>query len=237
MVLSGLPGAHVASCRGNKPHEAPAHNCRCGIYAGKHWEHLIEIGYAGYGIHGEVSLWGRIEECTLGYRAQYAYPKFFVVPPNMLCLDMVETEQKMKFLTDFNVDIFVAADNKTEKSIEKIPLWVPDFGYSAQGIAFIGERIQRMYSYRDEQCFADPKVDERLAIKGKGIAIVESFSRARKEVVARLWNQMCCRIPRESVVWNRQNNRWESDTAGTIRVVDYADRTGKVIVLGKSVGR
>ncbi len=39
------------------------------------------------------------------------------------------------------------------------------------------------------------------------------------------------------VVWNRQNNRWESDTAGTIRVVDYADRTGKVIVLGKSVGR
>jgi hypothetical protein len=226
--------AHVASCRSNLPHTAPDPNCRCGIYAGKHWEHLIGIGYAGYGIHGEVELWGKIEECKLGYRAQYAYPKFFVVPPNMLCLDMVETEQKMKALIDFNV---VAADNKTEIGMEKIPLWVKDFGYSAQGIAFIGERIQRMYSYRDEQCFTDPKVDERLAIKGKGIAIVESFSRARKEVVVRLWNQMCCRIPRESVVWNRQNNRWESDTAGIIRVVDYADRTGKVIVLGKSVGR
>src|SRR5271157_231821 len=224
--------AHVAACRKlamtspNKMawHESPDPQCRCGIYAGKHWEHLIEIGYAGYGVHGEVNLWGKIEECTLGYRAQYAYPKFFVVPPNMLCLNMVETEQKIKGLIDFNVDIYVSATNKAEIGIEKIPLWVPDFGFSAQGIAFVAERVQRIYSYHDDQG-TDPKVDERVAIKDKGIAIVESFDCKRNEVTARLWNQMLCRIPRERVVWSRDNNRWESDTTGVARVL--AQRAGR----------
>lgn len=227
--------AHVAKCRrtpfdlqrfGQMEHVAPAKGCRCGIYAGKNLEHLIEIRYASYGVHGEVDPWGTVEECDLGYRAQYAYPKFFVIPPNMLRLNMAETEQKMQGLIDFNVSIFVAADNKAEKGMEKIPLWMPDFGYSAQGIAFIADRIQRMYSYRDEQCFTDPKVDERIAIKGKGIAVVEAFDRGRKEVTVRLWNQCICRIQHERVVWSRDNNRWESDTVGTVRWT-HAATTGR----------
>lgn len=54
--------------------------CTCGIYAYK----SIEEAKSGFGptdsrysnrVYGSISLWGRVLECTNGYRAQYAYPK------------------------------------------------------------------------------------------------------------------------------------------------------------------
>ena len=47
-------------------------------------QHLIDINYIQRGIHGEVSLWGRLYRHTLGWSAQFAYPKFFIVPANMI---------------------------------------------------------------------------------------------------------------------------------------------------------
>ena len=61
----------------------PSEDCTCGMYAGINLQHLIDINYADQGIHGEVALWGRLQECSLGWRAQYAYPKFFIVPQDM----------------------------------------------------------------------------------------------------------------------------------------------------------
>ena len=204
--------AHVATCNNRKSHTAPARDCTCGLYAAKNWKHLIDIDYAGYGVHGEVALWGTIEECRLGYRAQYAYPKYFIVPPPMLTLDMRETERKMEALIAFNVDIFIATDNKPKVKIQKVPLWVKDFGYSAQGIGFISNCIQRFYSYRDDRSTGWPETDERVAIKGYGISVVKAVT--DKEVFVGLYNQLIHRIPRESVHWNTANNRWESDTVG-----------------------
>lgn len=56
----------------DKPHEAPAKKCSCGIYAGKQ-ELDLQTG-SGIVAWGRVALWGRIEEGEKGYRAQYAYP-------------------------------------------------------------------------------------------------------------------------------------------------------------------
>jgi hypothetical protein len=207
-----LPGeAHVAKCNNNHSHESPDRECTCGIYAAKHWKHLIDIGYAGYGIHGEVALWGKIEECHLGYRAQYAYPKHFIVPPNMLTADMRETERKMQALVAFNVDIFIATDNQPKVDTQKIPLWVRDFGYSAQGIDFITNRIQRFYSYHDDGA-NNPAVGDRLCITNEGISVVTEIT--EKEIFVCLYNQTIHRIPREKVCWNRGNNRWESGSLG-----------------------
>jgi len=208
--------AHVAYCRKHRDdHEAPAFGCRCGIYAAKHYEHLIEIGYGGYGIHGEVELWGRIEECRFGYRAQYAYPKFFVIPPNMLTNDMRETESKMEALIAFNVDIFVATDNAAKPDVPKVPLWVRDYGYSAQGIDFLVKRIQQGYSFNGDRADENPEVGERVCILNKGISVVTRVT--DKEVHVQLYTLQVHCIAREHIAWNRQNNRWESDSSGYLR--------------------
>jgi hypothetical protein len=223
--------AHVAKCNrgrdGGFPtlpskidysylHPVPNESCTCGIYAAKHWKHLIEIGYGGYGIHGEVALWGTIEECRLGYRAQYAYPKFFCVPPNMLTVGMKDTEERMEALIAYNVDIFVMVNNKPLPDVQKVPLWVKDFGYSAQGIDFLKNYIQRIYSFKDDRAEDDPEVGERLCIKNVGIAVVSAVTKTfPQEVTITLFNQTVHRIPREAIRWHSRNNRWESDTTGT----------------------
>jgi hypothetical protein len=216
--------AHVAVCRNNRPHIAPDLGCTCGIYAAKHWKHLIDIGYGGYGIHGEVALWGIIEECRLGYRAQYAYPKFFCVPPMMLTMDMKIAEAGMEALIAYNVDIFVLASSKPQPNVEKVPLWVKDFGYSAQGIDFVGKYIQRLYLFKGDRADENPEVGDRLCIKGVGIAVVKSV--AQNEVTITLFNQTIHRIPRERITWNFQNNRWESDTTGSSVALSRAAARG-----------
>ena len=65
-------------------HDAPHEECTCGIYAAKTLHHFRSAGYDRYGIHGEVYLWGTVVEHELGYRAQFAYPKNFFLPPDML---------------------------------------------------------------------------------------------------------------------------------------------------------
>ena len=61
-------------------HHVPDPDCTCGMYAGINMQHLIDISYIQRGIHGEVHLWGRLYRHTLGWRAQYAYPKLFRRP-------------------------------------------------------------------------------------------------------------------------------------------------------------
>lgn len=81
-----------ATCgRGNDEHEVPGERCSCGTYAAGTFNRLFDMGYtksrglfaAQHGevtIAGEVMLWGGIIPGSLGWRAQYAYPKTFLVP-------------------------------------------------------------------------------------------------------------------------------------------------------------
>ena len=77
-------GSVAAEFWKSKTHQVPDPGCTCGMYAGINIQHLIDINYIRRGIHGEVSLWGRLMRHTLGWRAQFAYPKFFIVPANMI---------------------------------------------------------------------------------------------------------------------------------------------------------
>lgn len=84
------PGERMtAAClkrRAVEPHEAPGRQCVCGIYSStdvaKIRHYLTYFGKptltgAAFGL---VKSWGRIVECELGYRAQYAYPAHIWLP-------------------------------------------------------------------------------------------------------------------------------------------------------------
>lgn len=126
-------------------HQVPDPNCTCGMFAGINMQHLIDINYIRRGIHGEVYLWGRLYRHSLGWRAQYAYPKYFVVPTNMVPFRFDEAQQRLKALVEFDVDIYLQPDREARVGQEKIPLWIRDYGYSQQGISFLIEKRQKWY--------------------------------------------------------------------------------------------
>jgi len=63
----------VATCKHGRMHSAPDLECSCGL----HGTHAVEIlrRTKNPSVLGTVSLWGRVVEHELGYRAQYAYPQ------------------------------------------------------------------------------------------------------------------------------------------------------------------
>lgn len=73
---------NVAICIQNGTHEAPWPDCQCGFWAFKDREHVEKALFNTYGgeqgkVIGQVALWGRVLECTDGYRGEYAYPQTF----------------------------------------------------------------------------------------------------------------------------------------------------------------
>jgi hypothetical protein len=148
-----------------KEHHVPSADCSCGMYAGINMQHLIDIGYIQQGIHGEVHLWGRLERNTLGWRAQFAYPKFFVVPANMVPFKVEEAQKRLAMLVEFDVDIYLQPKRDACVGQERIPLWVRDYGYTNQGISFLIERWQKWNSHKIEHTLA---AGDRVAVLGDG---------------------------------------------------------------------
>lgn len=63
-------------------HGVPRAECSCGVYAAKSDLSLHFRSYAETQvIWGEVYLWGKIQDYTEGYRAEFAYPKALYVAP------------------------------------------------------------------------------------------------------------------------------------------------------------
>jgi hypothetical protein len=65
-------------------YQAPQSDCLCGIYATQSLDHLHRTGYDLRGICGEVWVCGTVAEHKLGWSAQFAYPKNFVLPLSMM---------------------------------------------------------------------------------------------------------------------------------------------------------
>jgi hypothetical protein len=96
-------------------HVAPADRCRCGIYAAKQPEdaasYLEGRGWGeALGVHrviGTVSLWGRVVECTRGWRASHAYPKAIYVPTTRgpYWLRAERRDEVALALTDYGVPV------------------------------------------------------------------------------------------------------------------------------------
>jgi hypothetical protein len=70
----------------------PGVECSCGFYSAKSLRHLMQMGYHLYTdideakefkIIGQVACWGKVVEGTQGWRSQYAYPTYLILPFEM----------------------------------------------------------------------------------------------------------------------------------------------------------
>jgi hypothetical protein len=82
-----------AQCNRSEEHVPPADRCSCGIYAVTSFEELKRNSYNwqkpgdldwNTWVIAEVNLWGAIRRGTIGFRAQYGYPRKIYVPANKL---------------------------------------------------------------------------------------------------------------------------------------------------------
>jgi len=181
-------------------------------------QHMIDIGYIQRGIHGEVALWGRLYRHSLGWRAQFAYPKFFVVPANMVPLNMNEAKGRLDSLCDFGVDIYLQPDTEVTLKSEKIPLWMPDYGYTTQGLEWLVEKRKKWYEGRT--LLHTLAVGDRVAVFGttNGIGIVKDI--VGNEMFYTMFNpNLIYRKPVKDVKWNDANWRWETTGVGSVRGV------------------
>jgi hypothetical protein len=181
-------------------HEAPQTSCSCGIYASKNREHLRRTGYERFGICGDVYLWGSIVEHELGWRAQFAYPKSLVLPPDMIPFKMGEVESRLETLVAYDCAILVGNERN-------IPLWAKGSGYSPAGLDYLIE-MRKQYYVRHQLERALRKGD-RVAILGHGLAVVEQADENEARVV--LWNRLVLRIARKDIALNQRNMRWECE--------------------------
>ena len=193
--------AVVAKLR--KHHDPPHKGCKCGIYAAKNIEHLTDIGYLiHFEVTGEVYLWGKVVEHSLGYRAQFAYPKSIVLPRPMVP-NADEVESHLKPLIAYGVDIFIVApspDLAMGPPLVKppdIPLWTRASGYAKAGFDWIAERHRWRCSCREKE--RNLKVGDRVAVTGKGTGVVEHVDDNDVCVVMR--DKLALRIPRKQVEW------------------------------------
>jgi hypothetical protein len=182
-------------------HDAPQMNCTCGIYAAKSHADLQTAGYAGFGIHGEVFLWGTVVEHELGWRAQFACPKNFFLPLEMLPISLSILEPRLKRLTAYGCDIRIVSSEET------MPLWNGGAGYEASTLDLLVQRCKDRYARRQDA--RRIKCGDRVAILGRGIAVVEGINRTDVDVL--LWNRTALRIGRKEIVWDEINARWETD--------------------------
>lgn len=200
------------------PHPVPDPLCSCGMYAGINMKHLIDIGYVQRGLHGEVSLWGRLFRHTLGWRAQFAYPKNFIVPANMIPHRMDEAKQRLDALTEFGVDIYIQPEREAEVGQVNIPLWIADYGYSTQGLSWLVEKRAAWYS--DNPNVHKIAVGDRIAVfaSGGGIGIVKAIDDVDVHYTMFAPDKIY-RKPIKSIQWSQSNWRWETTGVGSVRGV------------------
>jgi hypothetical protein len=115
LVARCLHRAFPFPWRRRAKHVPPGRGCGCGVYAarepaeaasyleGRTWADALNV----HRVIGTVSLWGRVVECTRGWRASRAYPKAIYVPavraPYWLRAERVEDVALA--LTDYDVSV------------------------------------------------------------------------------------------------------------------------------------
>jgi hypothetical protein len=193
----------------NRPiqdHEAPADGCACGVYAAKSYEQLQGmIGVAGNEVRGEVYLWGRVVEHGAGYRAQFAYPKNFVLQyitsqePSFL-LEPSDLERLMVYGADISISL-----------APSILLWTKGSGYTAAGSDWLAGRGKPCGKWCEKWHRRTLQMGDRVAVLGQGVGLVEPDDSAPSGTVCvRLTNDYVFIVPQQGIVWNCQTWRWEA---------------------------
>jgi hypothetical protein len=183
----------------HNPAELPSFSCTCGVYAARTMEHLRQCGYRKLGVHGEVYLWGTVVEHERGWRAQFAYPKVLFLAADAIPFSLSEINSRLKTLAEFGTDIFLLHD------CERVALWKHGSGFDAAGLDYLIKTRKEYYVRRQQE--RSLKKDDRVAVLGHGIAVVEQVD--GREVHVALGNRRVLRIALKEIVVNEQNNRWE----------------------------
>lgn len=115
LVARCLHHAMLLPWRRRSQHVPPARNCGCGIYAAREPEEAVSYldgrswadGLSVHRVIGTVSLWGRVVECTRGWRGSRAYPKKIYVPPTRapFWLRADRVDEIALALTDYDVPV------------------------------------------------------------------------------------------------------------------------------------
>ncbi len=191
--ISGLPRFKHDS------HQVPHPSCTCGVYAAKAIERLQQSGYRRFGVYGEVHLWGTVIEHERGWRAEFAYPKSFVLAPHALPFSLTTIDARLKTLTAFGTDIFILKDD------QRIVLWEKGSGYDATGLDHLIANRESYYVRRLHELTIEQ--GDRVSILGRGIGVVKDTG--PKEVTVVFGKLAPLRIARKEIIRNHQNNRWE----------------------------
>jgi ribosomal protein L37E len=77
-----------AECRRCGADEVPGEHCACGFYSAKTVEHLMSMRYHEYDadglgmyhVVGRVANWGKVIECSSGWRSAFSYPVHLYIP-------------------------------------------------------------------------------------------------------------------------------------------------------------
>lgn len=209
-------------------HHVPDPNCTCGMYAGINMQHLIDINYIQRGIHGEVDLWGRLYRHTLGWRAQYAYPKNFFVPVNMVPVKVEEAQRRLAALVEFGVEVHLQPEREARVGQQTIPLWMSDYGYTTQGTEFLIDRWKRWSTTKIVHALA---VGDRLAVLSNvngGIGVVKEINDDNAYFTMFAPDAVYHKKVKE-IVWNERNWRWETNGAGSMRTSERKATTRSVL--------
>ena len=89
-----------------------------------------------------VYLWGIVVEHELGWRAQFACPKNFFLPLEMLPVSMSILEPRLKTLATFGCGIHLIGREGN------MPLWVRNSGYEAAALDLLVQRCKSWYARR-----------------------------------------------------------------------------------------
>jgi preprotein translocase subunit YajC len=160
-----------------------------------------QCGYKRFGVHGEVSLWGKVVEHERGWRAQFAYPKTLFLAANAIPFSLSEINSRLRTLAEFSTDIFLVRNR------ERVALWRHGSGFDEAGLDCLIQARKEYYVRRQRE--RTLKKGDRVAVLGHGIAVVEQVD--GKEVHVALGNRLVLRIARKEIVANEQNNRWECE--------------------------
>jgi hypothetical protein len=145
-------------------------------------------------------------EHELGWRAQFAYPRSLVLPPDLIPPDAKEMEARLGALAAYDVDIFMLGGGR------KIHLCRKGSGFDAAGLDYLIRKRTDYYVRRQRD--RTLMKGDRVAVLGRGIAVVEHADET--EVQALLRNRIMVRMRRKDIAWNLRNLRWEASALACV---------------------
>jgi hypothetical protein len=110
-------------------------------------------------------------------------------------------EVRLGALAAYDIDVFMLSGGR------KVPVCRKGSGFDVTGLDYlIGTRTE--YYVRRQRDRTLMKGD-RVAVLGRGIALVEHADETEVEVL--LGSKTILRMRRRYIAWNRQNMRWEAE--------------------------